>query len=101
MNHHCNGVILTFVCIYSLSYAFSFMYNTKQNRFCFVFLSLIRPLAPPKVLSLGNKNKIGFVLYFSRLFVPLHPLFEHQCDDELSKILIYSNTFIYYERNYY
>ena len=26
-----------------------------------------------KVLSFGNKNKIGFILYFPHLIVPLHP----------------------------
>lgn len=31
------------------------------------------PLALPKVLPFGNKNKSRFILYFSHLFVPLHP----------------------------
>lgn len=66
MNHHCNGVILTFVCIYSLSYVFYFMYNTKQNRFCFVFSRLFVPLAPPKVLSLGKTQINLFFLSLTR-----------------------------------
>ena len=31
------------------------------------------PLALPKVLPFGNKNKLGFILYFAHLFVPLSP----------------------------
>ena len=37
------------------------------------FTIINRTLASPKVLSLGNKNKLGFILYFTRLFVLLHP----------------------------
>lgn len=42
-------------------------------RACYRLLSLIRTLdLRSKVLSFGSKNKSKFILYFSRLFVPLH-----------------------------
>jgi len=43
----------------------------KKVFFLLLFAHLIVPLASPKVLSLDNKNKLRFILYCSRLFVPL------------------------------
>ena len=43
----------------------------KKIFFLLLFAHLIVPLASPKVLSLDNKNKLRFILYCSRLFVPL------------------------------
>lgn len=42
-----------------------------MKQFCFHLLKNFVPFK--KVLSFGNKNKIGFILYFPHLIVPLHP----------------------------
>jgi len=63
----------------SLTYSyFGFAENTPVRKrkeknvfFLLLFAHLIVPLASPKVLSLDNKNKLRFILYCSRLFVPL------------------------------
>ena len=44
----------------------------KKNGVYFVFHSICTTFdLQSKVLSLGNKNKRGFILYFARLIVPL------------------------------
>ena len=42
--------------------------------FLFVLHTFSLSLATPKILSLGNKNKSIFILYFSRLIVSLYPI---------------------------
>ena len=38
-----------------------------------------------KVLTLGNENKFGFILHFSRLIVPLHAERKIECYDLYSR----------------
>ena len=50
------------------------MQNKKNPKFSFVFLSLIRTsdLSVEGTHKQQSKEKSIFLLYFSRLFVPLH-----------------------------
>ena len=44
----------------------------KKSKNILFFHSFALPLASPKVLRLGNKNKYEFILYRAQLFVPFH-----------------------------